>query len=70
MEYMLTFHILNVYVDKTQQRQFKFTFKKPLKGFPVQSLKLDNPDYPILQQIRHYEAATDSFITRFAEKIF
>ena len=27
MEYMLTFHILNVYVDKTQPRQFKFTFK-------------------------------------------
>ena len=24
---MLTFHILNVYVDKTQPRQFKFTFK-------------------------------------------
>ena len=24
-EYMLTFHILNVYVDKTQPRQFKFT---------------------------------------------
>ena len=28
MEYMLTFHILNVYVDMTQPRQFKFTFKK------------------------------------------
>ena len=28
MEYMLTFHILNVYVDKTQPHQFKFTFKK------------------------------------------
>ena len=28
MEYMLTFHILNVYVDKTQPRQFKFTFKE------------------------------------------
>ena len=27
MEYMLTFHIVNVYVDKTQPRQFKFTFK-------------------------------------------
>ena len=27
MEYMLTFHILNVHVDKTQPRQFKFTFK-------------------------------------------
>ena len=27
MEYMLTFHILNVYVDQTQPRQFKFTFK-------------------------------------------
>ena len=27
MEYMLTFHILNVYVDKTQPHQFKFTFK-------------------------------------------
>ena len=26
MEYMLTFHILNVYVDKTQPRQFEFTF--------------------------------------------
>ena len=26
MEYMLTFHIVNVYVDKTQPRQFKFTF--------------------------------------------
>ena len=26
MEYMLTFHILNVYVDKTQPHQFKFTF--------------------------------------------
>ena len=26
MEYMLTFHILNVYVDQTQPRQFKFTF--------------------------------------------
>ena len=26
MEYMLTFHILNVYVDKNQPRQFKFTF--------------------------------------------
>ena len=25
---MLTFHILNVYVDKTQPRQFKFTFNK------------------------------------------
>ena len=24
---MLTFHILNVYVDKTQPHQFKFTFK-------------------------------------------
>ena len=24
---LLTFHILNVYVDKTQPRQFKFTFK-------------------------------------------
>ena len=28
MEYMLTFHILNVYVDKTQPCQFKFTFKE------------------------------------------
>ena len=28
MEYMLTFHILNVCVDKTQPRQFKFTFNK------------------------------------------
>ena len=27
MEYMRTFHILNVYVDKTKPRQFKFTFK-------------------------------------------
>ena len=27
MEYMLTFHILNMYVDKTQPHQFKFTFK-------------------------------------------
>ena len=27
MEYMLTFHILNVYVDKTQPHQFKYTFK-------------------------------------------
>ena len=27
MENMLTFHILNVYVDQTQPRQFKFTFK-------------------------------------------
>ena len=27
MEYVLTFHILYVYVDKTQPRQFKFTFK-------------------------------------------
>ena len=27
MEYILTFHILNVYVDKTQPHQFKFTFK-------------------------------------------
>ena len=27
MEYMLTFHIVNVYVDQTQPRQFKFTFK-------------------------------------------
>ena len=27
MEYMLTFHILNVYVDNTKPRQFKFTFK-------------------------------------------
>ena len=27
MEYMLTFHIFNVYVDKTQPHQFKFTFK-------------------------------------------
>ena len=26
MEYMLTFHILHMYVDKTQPRQFKFTF--------------------------------------------
>ena len=26
MECMLTFHISNVYVDKTQPRQFKFTF--------------------------------------------
>ena len=26
MEYMLTFHILNVYVDKTQPCQLKFTF--------------------------------------------
>ena len=24
---MLTLHILNVYVDETQPRQFKFTFK-------------------------------------------
>ena len=30
MEYMLTFHIVNVYVDKTQPRQFKFTFKDML----------------------------------------
>ena len=29
MEYMLTFHILNVYIDKTQPHQFKFTFKAP-----------------------------------------
>ena len=28
MEYVLTFHILNVYVDKTQPHQFKFTFKE------------------------------------------
>ena len=27
---MLTFHILNVYVDKTQPRQFKFTFNPAL----------------------------------------
>ena len=27
MEYMLTFHIFNVYVDKTQPRQFKFNIK-------------------------------------------
>ena len=27
---MLTFHILNVYVDKTQPRQFKFTFNTEL----------------------------------------
>ena len=27
MEYMLTFHILNVYVDRTQPHKFKFTFK-------------------------------------------
>ena len=27
IEYMLTFHILNVYVDKTQPHQFTFTFK-------------------------------------------
>ena len=31
MEYVLTFHILNVYVDKTQPHQFKFTFNvRPL----------------------------------------
>ena len=33
MEYMLTFHILNVYVDKTQPRQFKFTFKFTLQDY-------------------------------------
>ena len=31
MECMLTFHILNVYVDKTQPRQLKFTFKMQVK---------------------------------------
>ena len=33
MEYMLTFHILNVYVDKTQPRQFKFTFNMHVSCF-------------------------------------
>ena len=38
MEYILTFHILNVYVDKTQPHQLKFTFKDrripaKVKGF-------------------------------------
>ena len=28
---MLTFHILNVYVDKTQPHKFKFTFKVSLQ---------------------------------------
>ena len=32
MEYMLTLHILNVYVDKTQPHQFKYTFKKSIKN--------------------------------------
>ena len=33
MEDMLTFHILNVYVDKTQPHQFKYTFNmKKKKG--------------------------------------
>ena len=31
---MLTFHILNVYVDKTQPRQFKFTFKLSFSHHP------------------------------------
>ena len=26
MEYMVTFHILNVYFDKTQPHQLKYTF--------------------------------------------
>ena len=30
MEYMPTFHILNVYVDVTQPHQFKFTFNMML----------------------------------------
>ena len=39
MEYMLTFHILNVYVDNTQPHQFKFTFKqkKILTNIKVES---------------------------------
>ena len=35
MEYMLTFHILNVYVDKTQPRQFKFTFNDKNNYRPI-----------------------------------
>ena len=46
MEYMLTFHILNVYVDKTQPHQFKFTFNKTRITFHIiymqcASLQLD-----------------------------
>ena len=33
MEYMLTFHILNVYVDKTQPHQLKYTFKVTTKSY-------------------------------------
>ena len=32
MEYTLTFHILNVYFDKTEQHQFLFTFKGKLQS--------------------------------------
>ena len=38
---MLTFHILNMYVDKTQPRQFKFTFN-------------DYPSYRIITFIEPY----------------
>ena len=39
MEYMLTFHTLNVYVDKTQPRQFKFTFKGDIHGWDDKRMK-------------------------------
>ena len=38
MEYMLTFHILNVYVDQTQPRQFKFTFNTGMDNLFVHQL--------------------------------
>ena len=46
MEYMLTFHILNLYVDKTQPRQFKFTFKAVIMmtNFTFHNMKLFQTD--------------------------
>ena len=46
MEYMLTFLILNVYVDKTQPRQFKFTFKSTSTGLYLGPEKRPETAYP------------------------
>ena len=43
MEYVLTFHILNVYVHKTQPHQFKFTFK--LRQFYRKSQRVAQVSY-------------------------
>ena len=71
MEYMLTFHILNVYVDKTQPHQFKYTFKQMLElCMHIQNINNKSDEIKSLtfmvKNTRHYYSATHWIQTIFS----